>query len=595
MVRRIVALGSAAVLVLSLFGAGVAAQGQAPRLPDIANPKVATTPPEVGKFGGTYVVSQFTDPRTFNPVVTQDTGSTAVTAAFADGLVEQNYVTGEIEPALAESWTVSPDGRTWVFRLREGVRWSDGQPLTVDDVVFTLEATFTQGVDTSDRDILTFRGERVAWRKLDARRIQLQTPRSQPPIGLFLQFIANVAIVPKHKLGDALSKGGAEFTRTWGVNAAAKDIVGTGPFLFQSYTPGQRIVFVRNPRYWKVDKRGQRLPYLTRYVIQIFPNQEVERLRFLAKEIDAYSARPREFAELKQQERAGNFTIHDGPETFSRTFLVLNQNPDGVKPPKLTWFQDVRFRRALAHAIDQNAVIQQVYAGRATLPTSEITNGNTLYYNTNLRPYPYSIERAQQLLAEAGYRRGSDGFLRDPQGNILEFTIATNAGNLDREAIGNLVRQDFVKLGIRATFVTESFPSLVGKLTGTYNWEAIIIGFTGSIEHGTARNLWLSSGDLHMWRPNQKQTATPWEAEIDRIYEQIAAEIDQKKRKQLYWRFQEIVFENLPMLYFPYVKTQPALRNSIGNVRLGLQGYTGGLPGWAVPPDTLYFKGAYRP
>ncbi len=576
-------VGALALTMASMVGA----QSAAPKLPDLPNPKVAAEAPEIGKYGGTYVVAQISDPRTFNPIVVQDTASGAVTNVFSDGLVEQNYITGEIEPALAESWTVSKDGRTWVFTLRDKLAWSDGRPVTVDDVVFSLEAIFTEGVDTSFRDLLTFRGERVAWRKLDARRVQFQTPRAQPPIGLFLRFIG-FPVVPKHKLADALAKGGAEFTRTWGVNASARDIVGTGPFVFQSFTPGQRVIMLRNSKYWKVDKRGQRLPYLTRYVIQTVPNTDTARLRFLSKEIDSYPARPREFAELKQQERQGNFTIYDGPETFSREFMVLNQNPAGVKPPKLTWFQDVRFRRALAHAIDQNTISQQVHAGRSTLPTSDISIGNKLLYNTNLRPYPYSIDRAQQLLAEAGYRKGADGFLRDAQGNVVEFTILTNAGNQDREAIGNLVRQDLVKLGIRATFVPESFPSLVGKLTGTYNWEAIIIGFTGGIEHGTARNLWLSSGDLHMWNPKQATPVTQWEGEVDRIFEQIAAEVDSAKRKQLYWRFQEIVYENLPMLYFPYVKTQPALRNTIGNVKLGLQGVTGTI-------DTRYYKGAFRP
>jgi len=581
---RITTLPLVGTLVFVLLVSMTGAQGQPPPLP---NPKVAAEAPEIGKYGGTYIISQISDPRTFNPIVVQDTASGAVTNAFSDGLVEQNYITGEIEPALAESWTVSPDGRTWVFTLRDKLVWSDGQPVTTDDVVFSLEAIFTQGVDTSFRDLLTFKGERVQWRKLDARRIQFQTPRSQPPIGLFLRFIG-FPVVPKHKLADALAKGGAEFTRSWGVNASAREIVGTGPFTFQSFTPGQRVIMLRNSRYWKVDKNGQRLPYLTRFVIQTVPNQDAARLQFLSRQIDAYGARPREFAELKRQEQAGNFTIYDGPETFTREFLVLNQNPAGVKPPKLTWFQDARFRRAIAQAIDQNTIIQQVYAGRATVPTSDISVGNKLLYNPNLRPYQYNIERAQQLLAEAGYRKGPDGLLRDSQGNVVEFTMATNAGNQDREAIGNLVRQDLTKLGMRVTFAPESFPSLVGKLTGTYNWEAIIIGFTGGIEHGTARNLWLSSGDLHMWNPKQAQPATQWEAQVDQIFEQIATEVDAAKRKQLYWRFQEIVFENLPMIYFPYVKTQPALRNTIGNVKLGLQGATGVL-------ETRYYKGAFRP
>jgi peptide/nickel transport system substrate-binding protein len=584
------ALALFVAFVLAGTTAALSAAAPAPRfsLPGIPNPGVNMRAPEIGKYGGTYIISQISDPRTFNPIVVQDTASGAVTGAFADGLVEQNYITGEIEPSLAESWSVSPDGRTWTFTLREGIVWSDGQPLTTADVEFTAKAIFTPGVDNSFKNLLTFRGEPVRWRVLDRRRIQFMTPRNQPPVGLFLRFIG-FPIVPKHKLEAALNAGGQQFTQSWGINANPRDIVGSGPFVLQSYTPGQRVIMLRNPRYWKVDRQGQRLPYLTRYVILVVPNTEAARLKFLARETDAYGARPREFAELKALERQHNFTIYDGPETFTREFLVLNQNPNApISKTKVAWFSDVRFRRALAHAIDQQTIINQVYAGRATPPTSDVSVGNTLYYNRNLRPYPYDLNRAQQLLAEAGYRKGPDGILRDAQGNVVEFTIVTNAGNQDREAIGNIVRQDFVKLGIRATFTTEAFPSLVGKLTGTYNWEAVIIGFTGGIEPCTARNLWLSSGDLHMWNPNQKQPATAWEAEVDRLFEQCGTEVDQNKRKAILARFQEVVYENLPMLYFPYVKTQPALRNTIGNVKLGLQGVTGEL-------ETRYFKGAYRP
>jgi len=577
------------VAVILLAGGIVPLGAQQPKLslPGIPNPGVASYAPEVGKYGGTYVISQISDPRTFNPIVVQDTASGAFTGAYSESLVDQDYLTGEIVPSLAESWTTSQDGRTWTFTLREGIRWSDGKPLTTEDVDFSLKAIFTEGVDNSAVDLLTFQGQPLKWKVLDRRRIQFTTPRNLCPVGLFLRLIGAVDVVPKHKLGDALARGGAEFTKTWGINANPKDIAGTGPFILQSYVPGQRGVLLRNPGYWQVDVKGQRLPYLTRYVILTVPNLEQARLKFLAGETDFYAARPREFAELKAGEKAGNYTVYDGPEGFGSEFLVLNQNPAGVAPPKLTWFQDVRFRRALNHAIDRNTIAQQVYAGRATPAWSPVSIGNKLYFNDKVPQYPYSLDRAQQLLAEAGYRKGADGLLRDPQGNVVEFTLSTNAGNTDREAIGNILRQDFVKLGMRVTFAPESFPSLVGKLTGSYKWEAIIIGLTGGIEPGTGRNVWLSSGDLHMWRPNQAKPETEWEAEIDRLFEQVACEPSSAKRKTLYARFQEIVAQNLPLMYFTNPKTQPAVRNTIGNVKLGLQGVTGTL-------ETRYYKLAYK-
>jgi len=570
--------------MLALSAPSVIGQGAVPKLPDIPNPKVETTAPEIGKYGGTYVVASIADPRTFNPIVAQEQSSSEAVGPIFDGLVDTNYLTGENEPALAESWEVSKDGRTWTFTLRQGVQWSDGQPLTVDDVVFTFQAIFTDGVQSSYRDTLSFDGKPVRVRKLDERRVQFST---EQPIGVFLRLIG-ASIIPKHKLADALAKGGAEFNKSWGVNTPPSEIVGTGPFAMQSYVPGQRVTYLRNTRHWQVDRAGNRLPYLTRLVRLIVPNQEAQRLKFQAKETDFYSARPREYAEFKQGDRAGNYTIYDGPETFSTgDFLTFNLNPAGVAPPKLTWFQDARFRRALNYAVDRDTIVQQIAAGRATPAWGPVSIGNKLYYNPRLPRYPYDLARAQQLLSEAGYRKGSDGVLRDPQGNIVEFTLSTNAGNMDREAEGNIVRQDFTKLGIKLNFVPEEFNSLVGKLVGTFKWETMIISLGGGgSEPATGRNVWPSSGSLHLWHPKQAKPATDWEAEIDRVFDQAVREVDQKKRAQLYFRWQEIIATQVPIFFFANSKTQPAVRNTLGNVKIGLEGATGRI-------DTRYYKGAY--
>ena len=573
-----------AIVMMAVVGAPALTAAPKLTLPDIPNPGVVTYSHEVGKYGGVHVRAQITDPRTFNPIVAQETSSTVPLGYIFDALVDQNYITGEIEPGLAESWTVSKDGKTWVFTLRQGVSWHDSKPLTIDDVVFTYQAIFTEGVQTSSRDVLTFDGKPLRFRKLDDRRIEFRTEK---PIGTFLRSIGT-EIIPKHKLADALAKGGAEFNRTWGVNTRPRDIVGTGAFVMQEYVPGQRITYLRNAKYWKVDKAGNRLPYLTRVVLLIVPNLDALRLKFLAKETDVYAARPREFAEFKQMERAQNFTIYDGPETFGSEFVGFNQNPAGVKPPKLTWFQDVRFRRAINHAIDRNTIANQIYAGRATPAWGPESVANKLYYNDKLPRYEFNLARAEQLLAEAGYRKGSDGVLRDPQGNIVEFTLSTNAENNDRVAMGNILRQDWTKLGIKVNYAPEAFNTLVGKLVGSFNWDAILIGLTGGIEPVNGKNVWLSSGSLHMWWPKQEKPATPWEAEIDRLFSQAEGEVIQEKRKQFYLRFQQIVAEQVPFLYFAYPKTQPAVRNTMGNVTpIGLGGAIG-------PLDTLYYKQVLR-
>jgi peptide/nickel transport system substrate-binding protein len=575
-----------AAAVAAVLMIGAAASAAVPASPDtpagvFVDPHA---PGDGARYGGVFITSAISDPRTFNPVVAQESSSSAALAPLFDGLVGGDFVTGDIQPALAASWTLSADKRTWTFKLRPGVTWHDGKPFTAADVDFTLRAIFADGVITSYKDILTYEGKRLEWKVIDPYAISMTTP---VPVGIFLRQ-AGFTIVPRHKLEDALNRGAAAFNQFWSVGTPPREIVGTGPFTMAQYAPGQRIAYTRWSGYWKADKKGNRLPYLTRMVTLIVPNLDQSRLKFQAGETDIYSARPREFAEFQGRAARENFTLFDGPEGYSTEFVSLNMNPAGVSGPKLAWFSDVRFRRALNHAIDRNAVVQQVYAGRATPAWSAVSVGNKLYHNPRARPYPYDLARAQQMLAEAGYRRDGQGPLRDAQGNSVEFVLTTNGENNDRVAIGNIVRQDWEKLGIKVSFAPEAFNSLVARLSSSYRWDAIIIGFTGVLEPGAGgRNVWLSSGSLHMWWPKQEKPATTWEAEVDRIFGQVVREPDQAKRREMYARWQEIIADQAPLMHFANTKTQPAIRNTLGNVKPGLAGATS-------PSDIIFFKQPVR-
>ena len=558
---RCAAMPVVGALVLAL-GVPVGALGgtTALALPDVPNPKVVSGF-KVGRYGGTLITGELSDPRTFNSIVAQETSSTIPIGRVFDGLVETNYDTTQVEPGLAESWTTSPDGRTWTFHLRRGVHFHDGVELTADDVVFNLEAAFTPNVQTSRRDTLTFAGKPLRWRKVDAYTVEFQTDQ---PFGPFLRVIG-FNVLPKHKLEAALRAGPAEFNKTWGVNTRPKDLAGTGPFVIQTYVPGERIIFLRNPRYWKVDTRGNRLPYLARHVQLILGNQDTVRLKFQAGETDLYIARPREYAEFKAGERAGNYTVFEPGPTAGIEVLEFNMNPKGVRPPKLTWFSTTKFRQAVSYAIDRAAIGNQVYAGRGRPQFGPITPANKAFFDPNVHQYPYDLARAESLLAEAGFKKGADGVMRDAGGTAVEFVLATNSENADRVAISNLVRQDLGKLGIKVTLAPESFNSLLGRYT-SFNWETIIIGFTGGIDPHTSQTIWKSSGSLHDWLPNQAKPATPWEAEIDRMFDQAATTLDQNRRRQYYNRFQEIVAEQQPFVFFVNVQLQVAVRNTLANV-----------------------------
>lgn len=557
---RVIAVVVVGLLTASLTaGSGLAAAPPHPSLPGLPDPKVMVG--QIGRYGGTFLDAQVSDPRTFNPILAQETTSTGPLANLFDGLVETNGETTEVEPALAESWTTSKDGRTWTFVLRQGLQWSDGQPVTADDVVFTFRVIYDKNITNSLKDVLTVAGRPIQVTKVDARTIRFTTAQ---PFGPFLRQIG-VGILPEHKLEAAYQAG--RFNQTWGVNTPPRELVGTGPYRMVEYRPAQRIVYERNPHYWKVDAAGHRLPYIDRVILTITPDQNAQRLLFQAGQTDSYEVRPREYAQFKRGEKAGNYTVYDGGPSFATEFLTFNENPhSGLPPYELKWFQTQKFRQAVAYAIDRQAIINQVYAGHAVPEYGPESPADKFFYDPHVMQYPYSLQKATQVLAEAGFRKGSDGLLRDADGHPVRFVITTNSDNPDRVAIANIIRQDLTALGMQVTLAPEAFNTLVNRLVESYRWEAMVLGLTGGIDPHDGQNVWMSSGSLHMWYPKEPGPATPWEAQLDRYFTLAATTVDQNRRRAYYNQYQEIVAEQVPMIYTAIPTAYVAVRNKFGNI-----------------------------
>ncbi len=531
-----------------------------PSLSGLPNPKVMVG--DIGQFGGTFLDSQVSDPRTFNPVIAQETSSTGPLGYLFDGLVEDNGQTTETEPALAESWTTSKDGKTWTFVLRQGLQWDDGVPLTADDVTFTFQVIYDKRIPNSLSDVLTVAGKPIQVTKVDARTIRFTTAQ---PFGPFLRSIG-IGIIPRHKLDAAYQAG--TFNQAWGVNTSPREIVGTGPYIMIGYKPAQRIAYQRNPSYWKIDMAGHRLPYIDRAVLTIAPDQNAHRLLFQAGQADSYGVRPREYAEFKRGEKAGNYTVYDGGPTFGTEFLTFNENPQsGLPDYKLKWFQNQQFRQAVSYAVDRRAIINQVYAGHAIPQYGPESPADKFFFNPRVMTYPYDLNKAQQVLAEAGFKKGSDGVLRDADGHPVQFVISTNSDNPDRVAIANIIRQDLTRLGMQVTLVPEAFNTLVNKLVESFKWETMVLGLTGGIEPHNGQNVWKSSGSLHMWYPKEPKPATQWEAQVDRYFTLASTTVDQNRRKAYYNQYQEIIAEQVPFVYTAIPNAYVAVRNKFGNIR----------------------------
>ncbi|MBT5876214.1 MAG: ABC transporter substrate-binding protein [Candidatus Latescibacteria bacterium] len=526
--------------------------------------------PEIGTHGGSITISESSDPKSFNYMIAQETSSTDILKYSFEGLTGTHGVTTEVIPLLAESWSVADDKATWTFHLRKNVQWFDGMPFTADDVDFTFNRlVFNPQITSSYKDGLMIEGKEISVEKIDDYTVRMVTP---VPFAPFLSQIG-VPIMPKHALESAVESG--KFNETWGINTPPKDILGTGPFKITEYLAAQKIVLRRNEDYWRKDASGNSLPYLDQISIVVVPNQEVELLKFQAGELDAVSVRGQDYPILKPKEREQNFTVlNDGP-AFGTSFVAFNQNPgrngqgkDIVDKKKLGWFTDVAFRRAVAHALDKETIINNVMNGLGYPQISAMSPAAVTFYNSDVPTYDYDLDKARQILADAGYLdQDGDGVVEDKSGNTVEFDLITNAGNSTRENIGLIVQADLKKIGIKVNFAPIDFNALVTRLTKTYDWEGLLMGLTGGVEPEGGRNVWVTKGSLHFWNPQQESPATAWEAEIDSLFNVGVQELDPEKRKLIYDRFQHIVAEQLPVIYSALPAYVTAVRNTIGNAR----------------------------
>ena len=526
---------------------------------------------EQNKFGGQLVLSTTSDPRSFNPILAKETSTTTITGLVFEGLTRTNGLTLEVEPNLAEKWQVSEDGLIWTFYLRKDVPWFDGKKFTADDVVFTFnQLIYNPTIPNSGRDIFTIEGKQFEVKKVNDFTVKFILPVKFAPL---LRAMSQ-GILPKHILEASVQKG--KFNFTWGTDTNPEDIIGTGPFKLAKYLPGERIILEKNPLYWRKSKDGERQPYLEKIIFLIVQNQDTALLKFQDGELDYYSLRGSDYPLLKPDEKKGNFTIYEVGPAFGSNFLVFNQNTDinpktnepFVKPKRLSWFKNLRFRRAVAHAIDKKRIIEILMNGLGFVQDSALSPSAGFFYSPNVKKYEYNINRAKQILRKEGFiDRDKDGIIEDSYGNRVEFNLFTNSGSTERIQIASIIRKDLEDIGMKVNFLPLEFNNLVRKLVSTYDWDAMIIGLTGGIEPHFGKNVWHSNGHLHMWHPRQKSPQTKWERRIDEVFNQAVQELDRNERKILYDEWQEIVSEKLPLIYTVLPAAIFAVRNKFGNLR----------------------------
>jgi peptide/nickel transport system substrate-binding protein len=533
------------------------------------------------------VTASLSEPSTFNYALNESAYS--VFGFIYDSLINENPLTTKLEPGLAESWEFSADQLRVVMTLREGIKWSDGQPMTTDDVVFTYnEIYLNPKIPTSLKDALKIgdKGALPTVKKIDARRVEFSIPE---PFAPFLRYVGGIPIMPAHALQAAVrtteSDGNPKFISMWGTDTDPTKIVGNGPYVMESYFPGQRVIFKRNPYYWRKDIQGNLQPYIERIVLRIIASTETQLISFRSRQLDDLEVPPEGFSLLKREEKRAKFKIYNGGPDTSTTFISFNlnkaKNSQGkflVDPIKSKWFNQKEFRQAVAYALDREAMKTNAFRGLGELQNSFVYIKSPYFLppEKGLRVYNYNPAKSQELLLKAGFKYNDQNQLLDSNGNRVRFTLLTNAERKVRGDMAAQIKQDLGKIGIQVDLQILSFNAYLEKLKTTQDWDCYLGGFAGGgVEPHSASNIWRIKGASHAFNLGPQPGDPPligwevadWEKEIDSLYIKGAQILDENQRREIYYAYQRIASEQLPFIHLVERLNLQAVRDRFQGIK----------------------------
>lgn len=483
----------------------------------------------------------YSEPKTFNPLLMADDSSETIRYLTGGVLVRVNRMTQEAEPGLAKEWKVSPDGKTITFTLRRGLRFSDGTPFSADDVSYTVQQLTDPAMHSPTGDSFRAAEGKTTTQVFAQDRIAITFPA--PLAGL-------------DKLFDQVAIMSAK--------SAQREMAVLGPYFVAENKAGAYLVLQRNPHYWKHDSNGRQLPYIDSIRLDIQQNRDLEMVRFIRHEISFVNSLSAEYYDQLMADHPS--MAHDAGVSLDSEFLWFNQVSASPLPSyKKAWFASTNFRRAISESINRDDLVRLAFKGRARPATGPFSPANKFWFNAKLHPHPFDPRSSIDRLSHDGFQL-QNGTLRDREGHSVEFSVITNSGNKYRERMATLVQQDLAAIGIKLNIVTLDFPSLIERITRTFDYEACLLGLVNNdLDPYSQMNVWPSSAENHQWNPAQKSPATAWEAEIDQLMRAQASSLGPQKRKELFDRVQEIVWEQEPFIYLVNKNALSAISPSVRN------------------------------
>ena len=525
-------------------------------------PAERTGAPPAPRPGGEIVASLRSEPGNYNRYFEASAAADLVTMLTQARLVRINRATDALEPALAESWSTS-DSFTYRVKLRPNVRFSDGAPFSSADVVFSLQAVYAAPGSTLGSG-MRVGGQPLSATAIDETTVDITFPQAFAPA---MRLLDNLPILPRHRLQGAYDA--KTMKDAWTPSRPSSEVAGLGPFVLSEHVSGQRLVFTRNPNYWRTDANGTSLPYADRLTVVIIPDQRAEALRLESGATDLMSnadIQPADHARFRRLHEEGRLQLLDGGVGVDPNVLWFNLK--SPRPEIRAWVEQKAFRQAVSYAADRQAIVNTVYLGAAVPVHGPVTPRNATWFSSAAPTYPHDPPRARELLASLGLRDANgDGILDDRHGRPVRFSILVQAGHAIRERTASVLQQQLRAVGIAIDLVPLEVGA-IGQRWTTGAYDSIFHGFqVSATDPAMTLDFWLSGSPQHFWNPSQSAPATEWERRMDELMLRQASAGSLAERQRLFAEVQRIFGEELPAIYFVAPKVTIATSRRVQNLQ----------------------------